>query len=398
MNTLVDIHRTLIRNTGLGFERYLLPEIDWNNRLIGLLGARGTGKTTLLLQHIKTHFENSDEVLYASLDNIWFAKNSLFDMAMEFSRNGGNRLFLDEVHRYPNWSVELKNIYDSIPDMYVVFTGSSILEIYKSNADLSRRAVSYHLAGLSFREYLKFEGVLEVDKIALPDLLTNHVALANGILSKIKVFPHFKRYLELGYYPYYKENENLYTAKINQVVSNVLESDLPAIENIDQMTVNKIKRLLYIISGLVPFSPNLTKLATEIGASRNNIWRYLNLLHKAELIYLLEPQSAGMAQLAKADKIFLNNTNILHALSAVGTINEGNLRETFFVNQLKVITGVFSSKEGDFRTDKGLCFEIGGANKNFDQIKDLPQSYVVADNIEVGFKNKIPLWLFGFLY
>jgi predicted AAA+ superfamily ATPase len=397
METLFRNHTRLVHSVKIKHRRYLYREIDWNNRLTGITGARGTGKTTLLLQHIAENFANSQKALYVSLDNIWFTKNTLSGLVDYFQAHGGTHLFLDEVHRYPNWSVELKNIYDSYPDLYVVFTGSSILEIYRSNADLSRRAVTYNLLGLSFREFLNFENNLELGFFSLKDLLQNHRDIAAAIVSQIKVLPEFRKYLEYGYYPFYKEGIKVYPLRLQNVVNTILENDLPAIENIEYVTIHKIKKMLMIIASLVPFSPNITKLSSDIETNRANTIRYLDYLQKAGLTRNLISSKKGMSLMNKPDKIYLDNTNLQFALATSG-VNEGNLRETFFANQLGGLHQLCTSQQGDFLVNDTYTFEVGGTGKSFGQIKDIKNSFVVTDHTETGFGNKIPLWLFGLLY
>lgn len=397
MDSLFQTYTRILNSVSTKYHRYLYHEIDWNNRLIGITGSRGTGKTTMILQHIKENFPDKSKALYVSLDNIWFTKNLLLDLVNRFQAYGGTHLFLDEVHRYPAWSVEVKNIYDSYPDLHVVFTGSSILEIYKSNADLSRRAISYHLYGLSFREFLLFENDYEISPLLLDDILNDHQTIAGDIISKIKILPEFKKYLEYGYYPFYKEGIKSYPIRLQNVVNTILENDLPAVENVEYTTIQKIKKMLMIISSLVPFSPNVTKLSGEIESNRASTIKYLGYLEKAGLIRSYLYSQKGMSLMNKPDKIYLDNTNLLYALAS-SNVNEGNIRETFFANQISVIHSLSTSKQGDFHVDDKYIFEVGGPNKSFDQIKDLKEAFVAADEIETGFGNKIPLWMFGLLY
>lgn len=314
-----------------------------------------------------------------------------------FQSYGGTHLFLDEVHRYPNWSVALKNIYDSYPDLSLVFTGSSILEIYNSNADLSRRAVTYNLQGLSFREFLNFENDLNLEPLILEEILRNHQDISGSIVAQIKILPEFKKYLEYGYYPFYKEGLKVYPMRLQNVVNTVLENDLPAVENIEYNTVYKIKKMLMIIASLVPFSPNIAKLSAEIETNRANTVRYLDYLQKAGLTINLLSSKKGMSLMNKPDKIYLDNTNLQYALALSG-VNEGNLRETFFANQIKTLHHLRTSQQGDFVVNDKYTFEVGGVNKHFDQIKNIKGSFVVTDNTETGFGNRIPLWLFGLMY
>lgn len=397
MEALYRNHTRLIHSVKEKYRRYLYSQIDWNNRLIGITGARGTGKTTLLLQHIAKNFSNSQKALYVSLDNLWFTKNALSELVDYFQAHGGTHLFIDEVHRYPNWSIALKNIYDSYPDLYVVFTGSSLLEIYRSNADLSRRAITYNLLGLSFREFLNFEKNVALAPFSLENILQNHQKIAGSIIAQIKVLPEFKKYLEYGYYPFYREGIKVYTLRLQNVVNTILENDLPAIETIEYVTIQKIKKMLMIIASLVPFSPNIAKLSSEIETNRANTVRYLNYLQKAGLTNNLLAAKKGMSLLNKPDKIYLNNTNLQYALATSG-INQGNLRETFFANQLSGFHQIRTSQQGDFLVNDTYIFEVGGIGKSFEQIKDVKNSFVVTDNTETGYGNKIPLWLFGLLY
>lgn len=397
MEALFKNHIRLISATKTTYYRYLYDDIDWSNRLIGITGARGTGKTTMILQHIKSTFDDMGKALYISLDNIYFTKNSLVDLAEIFNAYGGTHLFIDEVHRYPNWSIEIKNIYDSFPDMSIVFTGSSILKIYKSNADLSRRAISYHLAGLSFREYLSFEMGCDFTTYTLAEILENHISISAEITSKIKVLPQFENYLQSGYYPFYKENPASYHSRLQSVVNTILENDLPSVEKIEYNTIIKIKKLLVILSSLVPYTPNIQSLSAEIESNRASTIKYLGYLQRAGLIILLDSEGKGMSRMTKPEKIFINNTNILYALCD-SNVNNGTLRETFFANQCETVHSVAISKKGDFLIDNKFTFEVGGKGKSFKQIKDIENSYIVMADVETGFGNKIPLWLFGFLY
>jgi predicted AAA+ superfamily ATPase len=387
-----------LAKTNTSFVRYLYEKIDWDNRLIGITGARGAGKTTMLLQHIKNTFGKSPkEALYASLDNIWFANNRLFDLVADFVKQGGLHLYLDEVHKYPTWSQEIKNLYDSFPELKIVFTGSSMLEIFKGNADLSRRAIHYTLQGMSFREYLLLEKKLAFPVVTIDDLTANHLELAAVVNEKIKPLPCFQSYLKEGYYPYYRESKTFYNEKLLQTVNVVLESDLPSIEKIEAYSIQKIKKLLMIIAGRVPFTPNISELASLLDVSRNSLLNYLTLLEKAQLISLLHQDVSGFSILSKPEKIYLNNTNLIHALETEKP-DIGNLRETFFCNQVRAVLSVTSSQKADFTVNGKVQFEVGGKNKGHEQIIGLDQAYLALDNLEYGFGNKIPLWLFGFLY
>jgi predicted AAA+ superfamily ATPase len=398
MEKLFDFFYRRLKQIDLRFTRYLSAQIDWENQLTGITGARGTGKTTLILQHIKKTFGNAPkDVLYVSLDNIWFSGNRLFDLANDFEKQGGRYLFIDEVHKYENWSQEIKNIYDSFPVLKVVFTGSSMLEIFKGNVDLSRRAVHYVLNGMSFREYLLFEEGKDLQSITLNNVLSNHIEIASEINEKLKILPCFKSYLQQGYYPFYKENKHFYHSKLANTVNLILETDLPTVATIEMYSGRKIKKLLWIIAQKVPFTPNITDLAAEIGVSRNSLLNYLIILERAGLLNLLTSSAKGLNQLAKPEKIYLNNPNLIYTLGGEKP-DIGNMRETFFYNQLQSVATVSYSQKADFTVNGTYQFEIGGKNKGHEQIAGLQNAYLALDNTEYGFGNKIPLWLFGFLY
>ncbi|MDL2309192.1 AAA family ATPase [Bacteroidales bacterium OttesenSCG-928-C03] len=395
MDRLVKIYLRLLQETDVKMFRYLYPKIDWNERCIAIIGAKGVGKTTMLLQHIKSTFANKDEALFASLDNTWFANHTIFELADEFCMNGGTHLFLDEIHHYPNWATEIKNIYDSFPKLKIVFTGSSLLQIYKSTADLSRRVVYEKLEGLSFREFLKFEKIGDFPIVTLEELIENHQNIAFPITENIKIIPLFKKYLKTGYYLFYKEGLKNYETKLQEAVNNVIDVDIPAVENIGFETRHKLKKLLAILSTLVPYTPKITDLSVAIDSNRNNTVKYLTLLESAKLLNLISYKNKKIGDLTKPDKVLLNNTNLSYIFGE--NTNIGSARETFFVNQLNAISNIILAPQGDFIIDK-YTFEVGGKNKTFDQIKDVPNSFVVADDIEIGHKNKIPLWLFGMMY
>ena len=397
MEKLFEIFIKKIAQTDTTFVRSLMNEIEWKARLIGLKGARGVGKTTLLLQHIKLFHPLDGSVLYASVDNIWFSEHKLYDMASEFAKRGGKYLFLDEVHKYPNWSQELKNIYDDLPELKVVFTGSSLLEILNAKSDLSRRAIVYEMQGFSFREYLNRNENLALPILKLEDILTNHLSLSQQILSQVKVLKYFPEYLKNGYYPFYNELPSLYHSRINEVVNLIIEIEIPQLRGVESAYVYKIKQLLYVISESAPFIPNITKLSERIGITRNSLLAYLNALHESRLTFSAQKPGNGMNILQKPDKVYLENPNLMYALADKQT-DIGNVRETFFANQLRKSHQVNLSEASDFLIDGKYTFEIGGKDKGKKQIATLEDAYVVADDIEFGLGNKIPLWLFGFLY
>jgi len=382
------------------FERYLKSQIDWNNRLIAITGARGTGKTTMLLQRVKEqHGNHPEKALYVSLDNIFFTANRLYSLAEEFLSLGGEELYLDEVHKYPTWSREIKNIYDDFPKLKIVFTGSSMLEIYKADVDLSRRVRHYQLFGLSFREFLIFEGLLQTrhNAFTLEDILENHLSIVHTLNKEITPLPSFYKYLQYGYYPFYREDITGYGERVLQTFNTIIESDLPNVQRIDFYSINRIKKLFYILSEMVPFTPNISQLSQMTDVTRTSLMNYLQLLKKAHCVLLLEKRATGTRQMVKPEKIYLQNTNYCYALSAENP-NIGNLRETFFFNQLQQKHKVTYTEQTDFCIDGKYYFEVGGKQKSSKQIKDLKNAYLALDGITNGFKNEIPLWLFGFLY
>lgn len=386
-------------------KRYLYSSIDWNLRCFGILGARGTGKTTLMLQYIKENYSTNDKALYISVDSPYFQAHNLFEFAREFHQMGGEILLVDEIHKYPDWSVHIKSIYDSFPDLKIVFSGSSLLQISKQKADLSRRAIIYNLHGLSLREYINFTIKSDYPAYSFEEILENHRQIAEEICRDIKILRHFKDYLQGGYYPFFLEGESYYKLKVREVINHILEVDLPFVNRIEPRQISKIKKLLYLLSISVPFTPNITKLAEATDISRPTLYEYLEDLQDAKLLNLVRSQGRGYEILTKPDKIYLENSNLMYAIAEQANI--GSMRELFFVNQVKnsntihtklIENTVELSSKGDFIINSLHTFEIGGKGKGFKQISELESGFVVADDIEVGFKNKIPLWLFGFLY
>ena len=392
---LITYHRRL-QVVDTKFKRSLYSRINWNVRLIGIRGARGVGKTTMLLQRIKEAFPRFNEAMYVSLDNLWFNNNSLEDLVEYLYTHGVHNIFLDEVHKYPNWSALLKNFYDNYPDLNIVYTGSAMLAIDNSKVDLSRRQSLYTLKGLSFREYLEYEFGVKHEIIKFQDLLENHTTQAMRITSQCKILKQFEDYLKHGYYPYYKEVGEDYYQRVEEVINLVIESDMPVVADITFSTIQKIKKLLMVITQNVPLEPNIAKLTAQLETTRDQCLKMLYLLNKADLLYLLTDKLKDYKHLNNPKKIYLNNTNLMYALSA--NVSEGNLRETFFANQLTSIGSVVMPRQGDFFIDDKYIFEVGGSSKTFAQIADLPNSYLAIDDIEIGNGNRIPLWMFGFLY
>jgi len=378
--------------------RSFMHEVNWNARLIGIKGARGVGKTTLLLQYLKINFADNEALtLYVSLDSFAFRGKTLLGLADEFVRNGGKHLFLDEVHKYPNWAQELKNIYDDYSELQIVFTGSSLLEILNSRVDLSRRVLIYHMQGLSFREFIMLETGIYFAPLTLESILKNHLHLAGLINAKIKVFPHFEKYLKQGYYPFYREELNLYEHRVEEVINMMLEIELPLLRSIDIGLVPKIKQLLVIISASVPFVPNIVNLSQKIEIHRTTLMSYLFYLQELGLTYHLLKEARGSVRLQKPAKIYLENTNLMYVLSSFSA-NRGNVRETFFANQVGYKHKISYHEKTDFLVDNTYAFEIGGKDKSKKQITGIENAYIVSDEIEYGYQNKMPIWLFGFLY
>ncbi len=405
MQALYEKGNRLIQSLNIKYKRSLFSKIDWKQRLIEIKGSRGVGKTTIMLQKAFDLQNNSKHsVLYATLDDAYFFNNSIFETADNFYKYGGQYLFLDEVHKYPtkhnthDWSAELKNIYDLIPDLKVVYSGSSIIELYKGNGDLSRRKSSYSLNGLSFREYLELNNDLSFQAFTIKDIINNHNEICNEIVSSIKILPLFQNYLKYGYYPFFRESPENYFQRIKDIINVILEVDIPSVTDISFETISKIKTMLAVIATSVPYVPNLTKLSSHLNISDlRTFYKYLSFLENAELIVLLRSKSKGNKMFQKPQKIFLNNTNIINAITGEQA-ETGTLRETFFCNQLNHKHKVSYPEKADFLIDNKFLFEIGGKNKTTKQIHDADNSYIALDNIEYGFANKIPLWLFGFLY
>lgn len=389
MQRLYEAMYRLLEQAPVKFHRYLFDEIKWDNHMLGIVGPRGVGKTTLMLQHLRESHA-ADEALYVSADNLYFTDHSLYDVAEELVRNGGRYFFIDEVHKYPDWSRELKAMYDSLPDLHVYFTGSSVLDIEKGQADLSRRAPKYVLQGLSFREYLAI-----THNIDAPCLSLDEVLAGGPLLPQVEhPLPYFKEYLRRGYYPFGTDLD--FETELEQVIIRTLESDIPQFAEMTAATGRKLLKLMTIISTLAPFKPNMTKLASQIQASRNSMEDYLLYMEKAGMIAQLRTGASGLGALGKAEKIYLDNPNIMYALAGEG-LDIGNVRETFFFNQMRVRHTVTASKISDFEI-AGTTFEVGGKNKTQAQLKEAERGYVVKDDVEYGYGNVVPIWAFGLTY
>lgn len=396
LQPLYDNYHRKIAKISLRFKRYLYDQINWESRIISIKGARGVGKTTMLLQHILENYDDIDRTLYVSLDDLWFATHNLIDLVDWADRHGIMRLYLDEVHRYEGWSLVLKNIYDNYPDMSIVYTGSSLLVMDNATVDMSRRQTSYTMHGMSFREYLEIEDIMHINPVSIDDLLHRHVKIAMEIVGSVKIAPLFELYLSNGYYPFYRESLPDFPSRLRETVSVVIDSDLPYVEKVSFDTLHKMKKLLMIVSANVPFEPNMSELWRQLSTDNESGLKMLYALDKAQVLMLLSAKKKNYKNLAKPDKIYLGNPNLMHVLCP--SVDKGNERETFFLNQVRAGHDVTYPKQGDFLIDGRYLFEVGGRRKTFDQIADVPDSFLAVDDTEVGYGNRIPLWMFGFLY
>lgn len=389
MERLYEEFNLLIKKVPMDFIRYKYDEIEWDGRMLGVVGPRGVGKTTMLLQYIKKNLP-LNESLYVAVDSIYFANNTLSDTVDKFVKNGGKYLFIDEIHKYDNWSKELKHIYDIYEDLKIVFSGSSILDIYKGASDLSRRAPIYEMQGLSFREYLKLFHNVKIKRYSLDEILTHKVELS-GIEHPL---PLFEDYLHRGYYPFGRNKD--FNVQLEQVITQTMEWDIPKYAELNISVGRKLTQLLLIISKSAPFKPSYQQLAEMLGTSRNYIADYMLYMERAGMLSQLRAAAGGIRGLGKVEKVFLDNTNLMYNLSNLDA-NVGNVRETFFYNQMRVNHNVKSSSISDFVIDD-ITFEVGGRKKGKKQIENITNAFVVRDNIEMGFQNFIPLWAFGLNY
>ena len=393
---IVEFYHSKLSQVSLDFKRYLYPQINWDSSVIGIMGERGVGKTTMLLQRIKEKYANPDDTFYISLDHYWFGTHELQDLIKFMYKRGITEFYIDEVHKYKGWSGILKTLVDELHDLRIVYTGSSLLEIDNAKVDMSRRQTPYTLKGMSFREYLEYDGILKMNAVTLEELLSNHVPIAMDIVSKTKVLVAFDTYLHTGVYPFYRDAGKDFLVRLKEVVDTVIESDLPAVERITYDTVDKCKKLLMIIAENVPLQPNVDKLATSLGTTRDTLLKLLYKLDKAEILELLTVELKSYKKLVNPEKIYLGNTNLMYALSP--KIEIGTLRETFFIDQCASVGTVQMPPKGDFLVNGKYLFEVGGEGKTFDQIADIPNSYLAVDGIETGYGARIPLWMFGLLY
>lgn len=378
--------------------RYLYHQIDWQQRLVGIVGARGSGKTTLMLQYIKLNYPDHQNVLYLSIDRVFPPDFSIYQLAESFYLQGGRHLMLDEVHKYPGWAVELKNIYDDFPALKLVFSGSSALLLHRAEADLSRRASMYHLRSLSFREFILFKTEVKFETFNLSEVLETHSLLTTQINQKIRPVQLFQEFTKFGAYPFYFENPLLYHDRVMATVKTIIETDFPAIASFNYSSVVAIQKLLSFIADSVPFKPNIAELSRKTGISRDILLRMIDLLVRADLLLVLRQQSAPTGYFTKPDKIYLHNSSLAWALSQASEPVIGNIRETFFINQLEGLHQLSLPDTGDFLVDNKYLFEIGGPGKSRKQLHHATNAFVLRDEIETGYKNIVPLWLFGFLY
>lgn len=400
METIIKISQRLVNSVQMSTFRYLYNRIKWDDRLIMIKGSRGVGKTTMLLQHIKATFGHSGEALYASCDNLWFSSNRIIDLAEWHYSHGGTYLYLDEIHRYKgNWQQELKNIYDSYPDYHVAFTGSSMIHLDSALADLSRRCLPYTLYGLSFREYLAFEGIADLPSLSLEEILDPSHKAEWDIINALpeKVLALFGHYIGKAYFPFYAhDDEHEYYGRIERLLDTTINLDLPDMENVEYETLHKLGRLLYVMSTETPFTLNVQSLSKKIEVSRNTIIKMFELLDKGAIVRCLYSGWRSPKSVAKPGKVLFHNTDILAALSSINEI--GTVRETFVASMLAPGHRLTEPPTGDFLVDEKYLFEVGGKSKSFRQIADIPDSFVVADDEETGFGSKIPMWILGFLY
>ncbi len=400
METLIKRHLNRMQTAKFDFVRSIMEEIDWNDRLLMIKGQKGVGKTTLMTQRILQEFgpTNTKEVLYASLDNIYFSTHRLLDFIEQFHEQGGKYLFLDEVHKYKGWSLEIKNAYDEFEDMHFVLSGSSLISLNEGVADLSRRCITYSMKGLSFREYLRMFHQKDFRKRTLEEILTDGNSLCAEVNAQMRPLPLFSEYLRYGYYPFLKEGQNNYYVRIENIVNTIIEMELPQLRRLDVGNIRKVKSLLGILSSGVPYSVDTVKLSSMAEISRNTLLQYLQNLSEASLIQLLYSDINNVKRLQKPDKIYLENTNMLHALTTT-QVNEGTEREVFFINQLSAAHVVeYSKTSADFTIDHHYTVEVVGHSKDGKQVAGIANSFIASAGEEYVSGNKVPLWLFGFLY
>lgn len=394
------LERIYLRNVddvNTNFVRYIYEQINWDNQLIMIKGAKGVGKTTMLLQHINRKFPDRTKAFYASVDSSYFNTNSIVDLAEYVYTHGVTHLFLDEVHKFKDWDQQIKELYDAFPKLHVVISGSSMLRLEESEADLGRRCRQYTMQGLSFREFLKLEGVVDWQPLTLDDILKNHLTIAAHLSNEQQILGYFETYLQKGYYPFYREEGDGFEERLDIVINNILQTEIPSVEkSIEYESVYKMKVLLGVLAAQNPYTLNIKDLQEKLSCSREVLYKMLHLLHRAQLICRLYGVGGGMKIMEKPEKILFDNTNIMFALTEA--VDPGTMRETFFANMLGSKHKLSMPTKGDFLVDGKYLFEVGGPSKKFKQIAGIDDSFVVQDGIDIGSGNKIPLWLFGLLY
>jgi predicted AAA+ superfamily ATPase len=401
LSPFFSIQKNLLKHVPMENQRYLYERINWKNRLIGLIGGRGTGKTTLLLQYLVKQGSDPTKHLYISADNIRVEAIGIYEIASQFFRMGGKLIIIDEVHKYDRWPQEIKNIYDSFPAAGILFSGSSTLGLQLGKADLSRRAVFYTLPGLSFREYLLLAGKIKFPVISFSDLLKEHTKLTSQVLAEGPILGHFRDYLEYGVYPFFLEGIEEYLAKVRNIIEKILYEDIVSTSKIKSSNISALKRILWLIATSQPFEPNLENISKNLGVSKPILYRYLDYLERAGLLSCIMPEGARFKLVRKPAKIYIENTNLLRATAGELSREDpvGSVRETFVQHQL--ISAGFQVRipqRGDFLVEDKYLLEAGGRHKGKKQIEGQENAYIVKDDIDVGFGNIIPMWAFGFLY
>jgi len=398
METLFKKHKMYISQVSMDIVREKMKEINWDKQLVAIKGSRGVGKTTLIRQYIRGRYGlNAGDALYCVMDSMYFTSHSLLDLAERFYQMGGKQLFLDEIHKYPTWSKEVKEINDLYPSLKIVFSGSSLIQILNADADLSRRVLSYTMEGLSFREFLRFYKGMDIPPYSLNEILSNSDEICQKINSLCRPQKMFEEYLKVGYYPFYDGDETEYYSRIENVIDFIIEQEMTQFCGVEPAYTRKIKALLLFLSDNVPYEVNIAKLASYLELNKNTVLSYLGSMKKAELLHLIYTDNKSVTKMQKPDKIYIHNPNMLNALAQ--TQHVGTIRECFVVNQLSVQHTVeYCKNAGDFKIDGKITIEVGGSDKSFDQIAEVPDSYILADNMEFPVGKKLPLWMAGLTY
>lgn len=396
LDTIKKYQTRLLKSFNISYRRYLFDQIDFDDKMIAIFGARGAGKTTLLFQYLKELQENDKNVLYISLDYPFLSGIDLIGLVEAFVEDGGEYLLLDEVHRYEEFASHLKTIYDLF-DIHVLFTGSSATSILNAKSDLSRRVTLYNLYGFSFREYLELKYDISLQNYTIKEILNDHIKIAESLNHEsFDILKDFKTYLETGYYPFFFDKRTSYYQNLLNTINLTIDLDLTSLGLIEQKYTYKLKKLLEVICESKPFEVNYSKIATMAEISRVKLYDYISYLNDGQMLLMIDENISGLKKVQKPAKIYLNNTNLLYAYCE--SCEVGTVRETFFANQVSSSNPLHISKQGDFLIDKHYTIEVGGKDKSFEQIKDIKESFIAADDIVVGKGNKVPLWLFGFLY